>query len=110
MLQNKWQRMVAVGLLVLTSLLPVSAALAASAAEPASGVAYSTCLQRIREDLGTVLPKGFSPQQCDRLGSAGNGLIPVTGEVNGSVSWRDVGANFSLIDTGGWHDVGAGHR
>jgi hypothetical protein len=107
----KWQRMFAVGILLLTTLFPVGAALAASPLHPACF--NPSCLQRVNEDVGSVLPEASSsnfPQQCDRLGSAGMGIIPVTGEVNGSASWRGVGTLPSPSALSGWHDAGAGSR
>jgi hypothetical protein len=112
MVHVKWQRMFVFGALVLAAVYPVGAALAASHSTPQQQPGFSSCFQRVKEDLGTVLPGASSennPKQCDRLGSAGTGLIPVTGEVNGSVSWRDMGAS-GLLGSGGWHDAGAGSR
>jgi hypothetical protein len=113
MVHIKWQRILAVGAFLLVSLLPAGLALAAPGASSAHDAAFSSCLQGLKEDLGTVLPGSWSvndPQLCLRPDAASAGLIPVTGGVNNSLSWRDAGASAGRVSSGGWHDAGAGSR
>jgi hypothetical protein len=79
----------------------------------AHDAAFRSCLHSLKEDLGTVLPRAWSdnnPQLCERPVVADAGLIPVTGEVNSRLSWRDAGASVVLLSSGGWRDAGAGSR
>jgi hypothetical protein len=102
MLNRKWQRMFAVSLFAFITLWPVRAAWAADVAPlPAS----STCLQQAKDTLGTVLPGSYTYLECARRGLAANGLVPVTGEVNGSSLWQDLGTTY--IHPNDWHDAGA---
>ena len=106
MMHLKWQRLCLVVMLSLAVLYQASAAAAAPRADP-------SCLQSLKEALGTVLPGSASPNQptqCDPTGSAGIGLIPITGAADSSVSWSDVGAGVSLTSSGSWRDAGAGVR
>ena len=113
MVYAKWQRVFSIGVLLLASLLPAGLALAAPAASSAHDAAFSSCLQTLKEDLGTVLPGSWSDtntQLCLLPAAAGTSLIPVTGDVNSSLSWSDAGVRAALLSSGGWHDAGAGSR
>jgi hypothetical protein len=112
MTHPNWQRKVLLGALLLATLFPAGAAFAAPAAIPAQSRDFSSCLQRVKEDLGTVLPGSAfanSIRQCPLSGVADRGIIPVTGSVNSS-SWRDAGASAGFAHSDGWHDAGAGSR
>ena len=112
MVHYKWQRMFTLAALLLATAFPVGAALAAPAAGPAHNADLVGCLEKAKEDLGTVLPgSAFSDRisLCPLSGHADFGLIPLTGQVN-TLGWRDVGASAVVVSSGGWHDVGAGSR
>ena len=135
MFHHRWQRILTVAALLLTTAIPIGVALAAPAAGPLqSADLVPSCLQNLREDLGTVLPGSSSdyvPAQCDLGVAKDTALIPVTGRAS-SVVWSDAGASaagsaaFSAskgwLDagaslpvstvsiSGGWRDAGAGSR
>ncbi len=140
MFHHRWQRILSVGALLLTTVLPLGVVLAA----PAAGASYNAALapsclqtlkeglgtvlpgawsengptyQNLKEDLGTVLPSGWSengPTECLRVASTNAGLIPVTGGLGNSVVWLDAGASrgvsAAFSTSGGWRDAGAGSR
>jgi hypothetical protein len=107
----KWQRMFIAATLLFTTLFPVGAALAASPAHSTDFL--PSCLQSLRENLGTVSP-GSSVEsqsnQCDRAVSADAAFIPVTGGVSRSAPWSDAGVSLHLSGSSGWRDAGAGSR
>ncbi len=108
-----WQRMLIAATLLLTTLFPAGAALAAS---PALSTDFlPSCLQSLKQSLGTVSPGPWVESQtnlCDRLVASGAGLIPATGGVSRSTSWSDAGASLNVSggSSGGWRDASAGSR
>jgi len=130
MFHSRWQRSLLVAALLFTTMIPFSVALAAPAAGPSclqtlkqglgtvlpgSSAKLGPTYQSVKQDLGTVLPgawSGLGPTECLRLASADAALIPVSGGVGNSVVWRDAGAGVSaaLDPSGGWRDAGAGSR
>jgi hypothetical protein len=108
MVHPKWHRMLTLAALLLTTLFAVSAALAAS---PSADAKATSCLQTIKEDLGTVLPgSAFSDRisECPLSGVADRGIIPVTGAADTSSSYRDAGASAPATFEG-YLDAGASY-
>ena len=133
MFHFKWQRILLVAGLLFTTAVPFSVALASPAAAPSclqtlkeglgtvlpgSRAALGPTYQSVKQDLGTVLPgpwSGLAPTECLCLASADAALIPVSGGVGNSVVWRDAGAAVAAVSAafdppGGWRDAGAGSR
>ncbi len=111
----KWQRMVTIGVLLLAAAYPAGEALAAPAAAPSHSGDFTSCQQSFKDVMGVVVPSLVSEEsatECILSGSTNSNLIPLTGDVSGILTFRDVGASAGLLfsSTGGWRDAGAGSR